>query len=175
MFGNFKENRQQRERAARLCAAVSARARDPAFYLAYGVVDSIDGRFDMLVLHAWLVLACLKEIGDDALAQGLVDALFARFDEALREQGAGDMCMSRRMKKMATAFYGRLRAYSDSGDEAALAGAILRNVYRGDSSRVEQAAALAKYVYGARGQVAESRLVEGELQFGPLPKANAPV
>jgi cytochrome b pre-mRNA-processing protein 3 len=168
MFGNFREGRRRRETATRLCAAVSVRARDPVFYGAYGVADSIDGRFDVFVLHAWLILARLQEIGEDALAQSLVDALFARFDEALREQGAGDMGMSRRMKKLAGAFYGRLRAYSET-DDVRLANAILRNVYRGEPSRIEQAAALAKYTCEARGDIAKSRVAEGELQFGPVP------
>jgi len=169
MLSSLKQSRRRRETAARLCAAISSRARDPVFYRAYGVADSIDGRFDVLVLHAWLVLARLQEMGDDALAQRLVDALFARFDEALREQGAGDMGMSRRIKEIAGAFYGRLRAYSGS-DEIGLRDAILRNVYRGEASRIEQAAALAKYTCEARADIAKSRVAEGELQFGPLPR-----
>jgi cytochrome b pre-mRNA-processing protein 3 len=169
MLHNFKKGRRRRETAAELCGAVSRRARDPAFYQAYGVADSIDGRFDVLALHAWLVLARLQDMGEDALAQDFVNALFARFDEALREQGSGDIGMGRRIKKMAGAFYGRLRAYSDSGDTAALADAILRNVYRGGPSRVEHAAALARYAIDARSRLAKSRPDMGGLDFGPLP------
>ena len=169
MIEALKHRRRRAEAAARLCAAVSRRARDPIFYREYGVADSIDGRFDLLVLHAWLVLEGLQETRETVLAQSFVDALFGRFGDALREQGAGDIGMSRRMRKMASAFYGRLRAYSASVDEKELAAAILRNVYRSEPSRVDHAASLAKYVGIARRQIAGSGLVSGALEFAPLP------
>jgi cytochrome b pre-mRNA-processing protein 3 len=169
MIQALTRRRRRSETASRLCAAVSARARDQVFYRYFGVADSVDGRFDLLVLHAWLVLEGLQRMGDDGLTQSFVNALFANFEEALREQGAGDIGMGRRIRKMANAFYGRLHAYSESGDEAALAAAILRNVYRGGASRVEQAASLAKYVEDARRRMTRSRPDRGELDFGPIP------
>jgi len=169
MIEALKRRRRRAEVADRLCAAVSRRAREPVFYRDYGVADSIDGRFDLVVLHAWPVLERLQESDETVLAQGFVDALFARFEEALREQGAGDIGMGRRMKKMASAFYGRLRAYSESVDATQLAGAILRNVYRGDPSRLDRAALLAKYIEVVRGQIARGGLASGEVQFAPVP------
>jgi cytochrome b pre-mRNA-processing protein 3 len=71
---------------------------------------------------------------------------------------------------MAGAFYGRLSAYDAAPDEAAMAGALLRNVYRGQDDRIEQAARLAKYVGDARARLVQSRLTEGEAEFGPVPK-----
>jgi cytochrome b pre-mRNA-processing protein 3 len=169
MIAALVRRRRSGETADRLSEAVSRRARDPAFYRHYGVADSIDGRFDLLVLHAWLVLERLRETGADRLAQSFVDVLFVRFEEVLREQGVGDIGMSRRMRKMAGAFYGRLEAYSQSCDHEQLATAILRNVYRGASAQIEQAAALAKYVEDARGQMTGSDLVRGALELGPVP------
>lgn len=168
-IGALKNRRRRTEAANRLCAAVLRRAREPQFYREYGIADSMDGRFDLVALHAWLVLERLRESGETVLAQRFVDALFARFDEALREQGAGDVGMSRRMKKIAGAFYGRLQAYSGSSDENELAAAILRNVYRGERSRVDCAALLAKYARIMREDLAGSSLVLGELQFTPVP------
>ena len=78
----------------------------------------MDGRFDLVALHAWLVLERLKAAGMDAAAQALTDILFVGFDEALREQGTGDMGMGRRMKAFANAFFGRLAAYGGATDEA---------------------------------------------------------
>ena len=40
--------------------ALVSRAREPVFFSHFGVADSVDGRFDLLVFHAWLVLAELK-------------------------------------------------------------------------------------------------------------------
>ena len=169
MIRAWKERRRHANPADRLCAAVSRRAREPVFYETYGVADSIDGRFDLIALHAWVVLERLQAAGETGLAQSFVDALFARFDAALREQGVSDMGMGRRMKKMAGAFYGRLRVYSASSDETELAAAILRNVYRGEASRVDRAALLAKYMGVVRETMTGSALSSGELQFAPVP------
>lgn len=168
MLKALRSRRRRRQVATALCAVMSARARDPAFFRDYHVMDTVDGRFDLLVLHAWLLLEALKAQGEDELAQRLVDALFARLEEALREQGAGDIGMGRRMKRMAGAFYGRLRAYGSAGDEG-MAAALVRNLFRGEVSRVEHAAGLAKYVASARANLALSRLAEGEADFGPIP------
>jgi len=149
-----------------LLARLATQARLPIFYEALGVADSIDGRFDMLALHAWLVLDRLAGQGEQALAQVLVDDLFAHFDEALREQGAGDMGMNRRMTKMADAFYGRLKAYRAAGDLETLTAALLRNVYRGDLARLEDARALAIYALAARDRLAVADLTEGVPDFG---------
>jgi cytochrome b pre-mRNA-processing protein 3 len=163
----LRERNERKRLATRLCAAISARAREPAFYLDCGVPDTFDGRFDILVVHAWLVLERLD--ARDPLAQGVVNALFARLEEALREQGAGDIGLKRRMKAIASAFYGRLHAYRDATDDAARASALLRNVYRGSPGRVEQAARLAKYCLTARARLANARSDQGDLDFGPLP------
>lgn len=162
--------RGERKRIAEfLCARISERAREPVFFRSFAVADTIDGRFDLVVLHAWLVLEVLKATREVALAQALVDALFARFDEALREQGAGDMGMNRRIRKMAGAFYGRLRAYREAGSEGELAGAIARNLYRGETSRLELAGMLAKYALDVRAGLVNLRLDRGQVDFGPLP------
>lgn len=152
-----------------LCARISERAREPVFFRSLAVADTVDGRFDLIVLHAWLILEFLEANRETALAQALVDALFARFAEALREQGAGDMGMNRRIRKMAAAFYGRLGAYREADGEAELAAAIARNLYRGEPSRVELARELANYVLGARTRLAGLGPDLERLDFGPLP------
>jgi cytochrome b pre-mRNA-processing protein 3 len=117
-----------------------------------------------------MVLEALKVQNERELAQALVDTLFTRLDEALREQGAGDMGISRRMKAMAGAFYGRLSAYGEAREEEALAAALLRNVFRGEVAWIEHAARLAKYAEAARARLAHSRLTEGEADFVPVPR-----
>jgi cytochrome b pre-mRNA-processing protein 3 len=104
----------------------------------------------------------------DAAAQALTDLLFIGFDEALREQGTGDMGMGRRMKAFANAFFGRLTAYSGARDETMMAEALARNVWRGKA--VDQnARALARYVASARAHLAGCDIAAGPLDFGPLP------
>ena len=167
MFRSLRERKERKHIAKSLCAAISARAREPAFFLDYGVPDTFDGRFDMLVLHAWLVLERLD--AGSPIGRDFVHAIFARLEDALRELGAGDIGISRRMKTIAGAFYGRLHAYRDAGDEAGLADALFRNVYRGEGRRVEHAGMLAKYVSAARAGLLNCHPERGELTFGILP------
>ena len=160
-----------RKRIARtLEAALVTRAREPGFYAALGVPDTIDGRFDLVTLHAWLVLARLKESGDTQLSQAFIDAVFIGFDEALRDLGSGDMGIGRRLKAMANAFYGRLAAYEAAADEATMAEALIRNVYRGATGIESEAKSLAHYVFAARNKLKASNLSRGEADFGALPQ-----
>lgn len=92
--------------AEELYAAIVERSRDPRFYAAHGVPDSLDGRFEMVALHAYLVLRRLRAGGPAAeqAAQALVDVLFADMDANLREMSAGDLGVGKRVKRMATGF-----------------------------------------------------------------------
>ena len=110
-------------------------ARDPAFFRDHGVADTVDGRFDALALVVALVMRRLKGCGDagSELSQQLFDSMFSDMDLSLREMGAGDIGVSKRVRVMAEAFMGRLDAYAtalDNDDRAALAAAIGRNLLR---------------------------------------------
>lgn len=119
--------------AGTLYQHIVERARDPAFYGAYGVPDSLDGRFEMLALHAFVVMHRLKRDGaaTASLAQALFDTMFADLDRSLREIGVSDLAVGKRIKEMARGFYGRSAAYAGgiAGDPAALEQALARNVY----------------------------------------------
>src|SRR5436305_2987337 len=136
---------------AALYGAIVAQARDPRFYQAYGVPDTVLGRFDLIVLHLSLVLRRLRE-GDHAartVAQGVFDEFCRDMDHNLREMGISDPGVPRQMRKVGEAFYGRAKAYDAAlaaGGEGALAQALIRNVYAGASGRDMAAAELATYV-----------------------------
>ena len=128
-----------RQIIGRLADAVVAAARHPAFYLAGGVADTFEGRFELLVLHGALLVRRLRSLPDPGsrVAQDLTDELFARLDPALRELGVGDMAVPKRMKTLAEAFLGRAVAYGAALDVAPatgtdpLAEVLYRNVYGG--------------------------------------------
>ena len=163
--------------ARRLYDLLVARAREPIFHTAFAVPDTIDGRFDLLTLHAFLVLDAFKSLGEagDNLGTELASVIFAGFDEALRELGVGDFGISRRMKALAGAFYGRLEAYRVADSAPALSLVLLRNLYRGEMARAGEAAMLAHYILIARkslmGQAAA--LLQGVTDFGALPKCES--
>jgi cytochrome b pre-mRNA-processing protein 3 len=161
---NLLRNSAARKRNGRaLYDGLVSRAREPVFFAGFSVADTIDGRFDVLAFHAWMVLAELK--GTPA-AQHLTDAIFIGFDEAMREQGSGDMGIGHKLKAMAKAFYGRMSAYDAAKDEAALAEALAKNLWRGAAVDA-RAGALAAYAMCARAHLRQS-LPDG-LDFGPLP------
>ena len=165
MLNALRRRKEYRLKAATLYTAMVTRARQPVFFATFGVKDTLDGRFDLIVLHAWLVLDRLK---GGPLSQAFVDRVFVGFDEALCEQGAGDIGMGKRVKKLADAFYGRMQAYGEATGEASMAAALVRNLYRGDPHVA--ANAMARYALGARNLIAACDVEEGELDFGPLPQ-----
>lgn len=126
--------------------AIVAAARHPAAYTDWGVADTVDGRFNMITLHSFLVLDRLKGTAP-AFRQALVDELFLDMDRSLREMGVGDISVGKKVRKMAELFYGRVAAYDEalaSADER-LEAALARNIY-GDAAPAEGVAALARHV-----------------------------
>lgn len=137
----FGKDRQTNS-AHRLYATVVEQARSPFFYSDLGVPDSLDGRFELISLHTFLVLHRLKSDSSGegtALGQRLVDLMFADMDQSLREMGVGDMGVGKRVKKMAEAFHGRVAVYSAAlvdDQDTQLRGALRRNLF-GTSDHVE--------------------------------------
>src|SRR6516225_7675771 len=112
---------------------VVEQARQPAFYTECGVPDTLDGRFELVCLHAFLYLYRLKSERPrtKALAQAFFDTMFGDLDRTLREIGTGDLRVGREVKRMAQGFYGRIRAYQYGimADDAVLGAALARNLF----------------------------------------------
>lgn len=141
-------NRKNRSAVQALYAAIVAASRAPAFYAEWGVPDTLDGRFELIALHAFLAMRRLKRSdGNTAFAQALFDTMFADLDRNLREMGASDLGVGRQVKTMAKAFYGRVVAYergltgTDSLDEA-----LRRNLYGTTMPDAGQVTAVANYI-----------------------------
>lgn len=118
--------------AVSLYRAIVEQARQPPFYASYGVPDTVDGRYEMIALHMFLVLHRLKTGSESgALAQQLFDTMFDDMDKNLREMGAGDMGVGKRVRAMAEGLYGRMAAYEAgmAGDDVELAAALRRNAF----------------------------------------------
>lgn len=162
--------------AERLYLALVEQARRPEFYDRLSVPDTLDGRFDMIVLHAVLLIARLRATGGGGarLAQGVFDAMFADMDHNLREIGVGDLSVGRRVKAMAMGFYGRAAAYEAAlaGGGGALEAALARNVYGTLETQPEPAALAALAEYMRRQAAALDRqpaadLLDGRIDFEP--------
>jgi cytochrome b pre-mRNA-processing protein 3 len=150
--------------ARALYRRIAERARRPILFTLYGVPDTIDGRFEMLCLHAYALFHGLKGKGADAeaLSQAVYDAMFTDLDGSLRELGAADIGVGKRIKAMTEALNGRIQAY-DRGfatGDAELEQAIRRNVYGTATPTDRQVRGMALYLRGIRAAFAGASVKE---------------
>jgi cytochrome b pre-mRNA-processing protein 3 len=170
--------RDRHERAGfRLYAAAVTAARAPHFYAALGVPDTLDGRFEMVGLHAFLLIDRLRREKPPGaeLAQAVFDAMFSDMDVTLREMGVGDLSVGKRVREMWEAFHGRAAAYEAplaEADEAGLAAVLARNIWRGAPPPAGAAEDLARLVRAQQACLAGQALAvfaAGEARFLPGP------
>lgn len=173
-LASFFSGHDYRQEAHQLYVKVVEQSRLPLFYTDYGVPDTVDGRFDMITLHMYLLTCRLKkENTTDSLEllRSLSEVFFSDMDRSLREMGSTDTGVGKRIKKMSQAFYGRLLAYQTAGSDAAkMQDALLRNLYRGDVSKLSNAHAMNGYVQNQRSAITDQtidQLMAGDITFSP--------
>ena len=177
-FGLLRSRRYERAGFELYTAAVRT-ARDPLLYDRFGAPDTVDGRFDLIGLHVFLLINRLQRAPKPGpqLAQAVFDAMFSDMDFNLREIGVSDMRIGKQIKAMWEAFHGRSQAYAaalDAGD-GAMAEALARNVWRGEEARGD-ARSLAKLVLAQARHLAEQpldALARGSISFLPPRQAAA--
>lgn len=169
--------RRLHEATRRLHDAAVVQSRMPVFYERLGVADSIDGRFDLLALHVFLMMDRLNDLGPEGcrLAQTLFDRMFGEIDLTLREMGVGDLGIPKHMKKMMKAFNGRAHHYHEAlaaRSHDALLLAVTRNVYRVEGESIPYGAdELARYTMAAHEAFAAMDLMQfqtGAPAFPPV-------
>ncbi len=145
MFGLFKTAKKDKNIAEKIYGIISLQSRNKIFYTFNEVKDDVNGRFDMLILHAVLVAIRLeKEKGTEneskaeELSQKIFDELFNNMDLAVREMGIGDLKVGKYIKNMMQAYYGRMEAYFiaiehylKKDDIAVMEESLVRNLYGG--------------------------------------------
>jgi cytochrome b pre-mRNA-processing protein 3 len=172
LFGRSSRRRRKFQAAEAYVALVDA-ARRPAFYTDVGVPDTTEGRYELVMLHAFLILDRLQwhsEAPQEAsegytridaatgesseFAQNLFDHMFADMDYSLREMGVGDLGVGKRVRRMAEAFYGRALNYQralDGEDDEALKLALRRNLFNAvEAPSDAKLASMAQYLKEAR-------------------------
>lgn len=178
MLDRLFRGRRESIAVAEFFSRIVEQAREPAFYRDLGVPDSLDGRFDMVALHVFLVMRRLKGQGAVAAKRSrrLYEVMIDDFERSLMEMGVGDTGIGRRVKTMARGMAGRIQAYDQALAEAGdrhLEVALDNNVY-GTVTTVDPAclAAMVAYVRreaaGLDAQPLES-LLAGDIRFGPPP------
>lgn len=144
-------------------SAIVAQSRQPRFYADWGVPDTVTGRFDMISLHLALLFRRLRmeEAATKAFSQQVFDLFFRDMDRSLRELGASDLAVPKKIKTMGKIFYGLLASLDTalaSNDCELVADVLVRNVYP-DAPTAQtrlHALSLARYV------IDESRLLASQ-------------
>ncbi len=141
-----------------------AQARNRFFYASLGVPDSLDGRFDMIVLHLFLLQQRLQHEAPE-FARFLSEVFFEDMDASIRELGVADTGVARRIKQMGKAYHGRLQAYATTDDEL-LKAAVARNLYgtlmQGDPAHLAQMAAYIRRMQAALAVVPVATIVANQ-------------
>ena len=191
ILARFRRNSQARTIHA-LYGAIVAQARSVAFYADYRVPDTVEGRFDLIVLHLVLLLNRLARpeaarglgqtflgqafLGQELLGQELFDAFCRDLDANLREMGVGDLAVPKRMQAFAEAFYGRQAAYLaalDATDGRAFEKALARNIFpAGNDAGAAQLARYARAAVTRLDAQDDGALIRGEVVF-PSPEVFA--
>jgi cytochrome b pre-mRNA-processing protein 3 len=174
----FRRGAENRTIAA-LYGMIVTQARLPVFYADYGVPDTVEGRFDLIVLHLVLLLRRLAR--EDGPGRGLGQRLFDTFcrdlDSNLREMGIGDLAVPKHMRRFGEAFYGRQGAYVmalDGADERDFEKTLARNIFQTDGVD-DRAVRLARYTRAALAGLdaqEQDAFVRGQVAF-PKPEAFA--
>jgi cytochrome b pre-mRNA-processing protein 3 len=173
IFGFLRKNNANRAIVERQYAVLTAAARQPLLYETADVPDTVMGRFEMLtvVLILYFRRTARADAATKAIAQEIVDAFFQDLDHSIRELGIGDQGVPKRMKKLASMFYGRLASYGealDGRDAGALESALKRNFYPDAADSTLTMHRLAAYMMKAEddlGSVEEASLALGAAEF----------
>ncbi len=180
MLGWLRLRNRWTDSALSLYGESVAASRQRVFYETFRVPDTLDGRFDMLLLHAALLVRRLNREGREgqALAQEYFDRMFTEMDRTVREIGVGDLSVRRHVRAMMRAFYGRAEVYGealDGKDPDSLKKALMRNLYAmGDGRGVDEMVldAMCRYVIlceDALGWQDGAALLLGRAGFPPVP------
>lgn len=159
----------ERQRAHALYLALVMEARQEKFYAEMQVPDTLDGRFEMILLHLFLMLHRLKHLPETKIfRQQVMESFMEDMDRSVRELGVSDTGVGKRVKRMAAAMYGRIAAYDMTLDDpAALKVALRRNLY-GTLPELRDAAldAMTAYLKERQAELEKlpvEKILEGEL------------
>ena len=148
-------------------------SRNKIFYTKYNVPDTIDGRFDMLILMTIIVVHRLSKIKNQGieLSQKIFDIVFKDLDYSLRELGAGDVSVANNMKKLISSYMGRQKIYVKAfknEDEKFLALAFKNNIFRNKDQNKKIILLLSKNIFRINKKldlIEDKKMLNGDFDF----------
>ncbi len=160
------------QHAYQLYACINEEARQARFFIDWQVPDTLDGRFELILLHMFLYLERLKEMEEDTTGfqQQLIEAFFEDMDRSIREMGVGDTGVGKRVKAMANAFYGRMHAYSQAlNHDEALEYALATNLYGTVDTPPDTLAMVVSYIHARLEALEQVNLLEPDAVTRDVP------
>lgn len=148
--------------AAPLYAAIVAEARQPIWYSAAGVPDTLDGRFSVLTTLLALADIRLERGGDDARALGprLAEAFIADMDAQMRQTGFGDPSLGKQVRMMVGSLASKVDRWRNAIESVEPWDAVVRaSLYRNSAPADSQAAAGATRGWWKRLQDADDAAI----------------
>ena len=172
-FKGLKERSELRKVGHKLYISTVNQARTPLLFSKLGVPDTLDGRFDLVVLHVGLVFRRLRSSGlqGKKMSEVVFSVMFDDLDQSVREMGVGDIRVGKKVKAMARAFYGRCLAYDqalDSKNQSELVKALLKNVYGSENTMGYEVNCLAAYVANVANELSvqsDHLILSGKISF----------
>ena len=178
MLESLRTRAETRRKAGELYGAVVAQARRPEFYATLGVPDTPVGRYEMVVLHLFLVLERLRSASDRGapLDRLLVEAFIEDMDDSLRELATGDLSVPKKVRRAAAGLYDRsidYRAGLAEASDAPLAAILARHIHDAPERAEADARliALAAYVRQGARALAEVSLASDSVRFPDPPNS----
>jgi len=174
MFRWFAERSARREAAEKIYDAIVAQSRAPVFYMRCGVPDTLLGRFDMLVIHMFIVLQNLRKLGGkegELLGRDVIEAFIREMDSMVRDLGVSDPQVPKEVQKIANVFFAQLTVYIDAmerRDPQAMAEAIRKSFQQGEGNVRVAEAELTSYVLESIKQIGImplNMLLQGKILF----------
>lgn len=177
----YKNKKQFKKIATELYACALYNTREEVFYKRCGVPDNFDGRFDLLLLHIFIILHHIMDHDDyEPISQALFDVMFKDMDQTLREMGIGDVGVPKHMKRMMKAFNGRMYNYQvaiapnsviiddvDGLTVANLEEVLARNLYGGKNFNKDAVTEMVVFIYNNidNDLVSSNDIVSGKMRF----------
>ena len=173
MFKSYYKNKQLKNTAHEIYGSIVAQSRKPVFYATWNIPDTIEGRFEVLVMHMALFIHRMDQIGPDGASFGqlVAEAFIDDLDGSFREMGVGDLAVPKRMKAASEAYLGRLLTYNGAlknKNRAELVIGISRNMINDENRETAQVDALADYMLRSSDRLGTQELdqvLSGQLVF----------
>lgn len=133
------------------------------FYKDLEVKNDINGRFEIIVLHIFIIFYSLKENSEvnKIFKQNFLETFIDELESTYRELGISDNTFGKKMKTAAKSLYGRLNIYNNTfKNNSRFEEALLRNIWPLDTELTDKVHKLSEYTYKKVDKYSDKSFIE---------------